>query len=147
MRTVVLIIAAACLIWPASPVGAERRPEGDITLVDETFRMAPGADAGDCIDVPEMAQLTIVVSSAMGRTGESALFHFGDNRQTARPNVLIALAEIPSEDVVSTHLAPAGSYCYYLAVTHNLTSTLPDDAPEKPYKYVRLKIVSSPYLG
>src|SRR5581483_10330068 len=98
-----------------------------------------------CLDVPEMVLLTAFASSPPGRTGESAMLDFSDNRQTVSPNVQLTTGAVPDEEIMSTHLAPAGSYCYYIVITHNLTSPLPDDAPEKPYKQVHLKIVSTPY--
>lgn len=151
-RAMLLVAVIVAALWPPVSLWAgstERMPgqerPGDTTLVDETFRIAPGADLGRCFAVSEMTQLTVIVSSPEGRTGETATFNFRDNRQTASPNVLLGIVQVPAEDVISTHLAPAGSYCYYLIVTHNLTSALPDDASEKPYKQVHLKIISTPY--
>lgn len=139
------LVVGFTLTRPQPARASEGRP-GDTTLVDEIFRMAPGADLRQCIDVPEMALLTVVVSASISRTGESAALNFSDNRQTVSPNVQVLMMAIPDDQVVSTHLAPAGSYCYYIQVTHNLTSILPADAMEMPYKQVALKIISTPYL-
>jgi hypothetical protein len=148
-RALLLVVVVVAALWPATRTAFTMQSTlqpGEAILVDETFRIAPGDGLRQCIDVPEMAQLTVAVSSPPGRTGETALFTFGDNRQTVRPNVHLSTLDVPWEDIRSVHLAPAGSYCYYIAVTHNLTSILPADALEMPDKQVHLTIISSPYV-
>jgi hypothetical protein len=145
-RLTMATVLGAVVALLGSPVMADDRP-GDTTLVDQVFTMAPGANLRECIDVPEMVLLTVFVSASISRTGEAASMNFSDNRQTVSPTVQILLSDIPDEQIISTHLAPAGSYCYYLAVTQNLTSPLPPDALERPYKQVLLKIISTPYSG
>lgn len=140
-----LMVAVSAGLTPVPAAHATDRP-GDTTLLDEVFRMEPGASLNECISVAQMTHLTVFVSSPLGRTGETAALNFSDNRQTVSPNVQLFVNEIPTEQIMSTHLAPAGSYCYFISVTHTLTSILPADAPERPYKNVHLKIVSTPYL-
>lgn len=148
-HALLLIVVAVAALWPTARTAFTMQSTlqpGETILVDETFRLAPGGGIRQCITVPEMAQLAVAVSSPPGRTGETALFTFGDNRQTVRPNVHLSTLNVPWEDIRSIHLAPAGSYCYDIEVTHNLTSILPADAPEMPDKQVHLTIISSPYI-
>ena len=144
MRHIMLIIAITVLaLIPASAAQAEGGA-GGMVLVDEVFRIAPGSGLRECITVSQMAHLTVLASSPEGRTGETASLNFADDRQTASPTVYLA-TRVPTEQVISTHLAPAGSYCYAILISHELTSTLPADAPEAPYKQIHLRIISTPY--
>jgi hypothetical protein len=140
--TLILALSGGVAIYQSA--SAQGRP-GDTILVDEIFRLAPGADLRQCLVLPEMVRVTILVVSPIGRTGETASFLFRDDRETVDPNVQLSTVEIPTEDIVSAHLAPAGSYCYYITVTHRLTSILPAGALEMPDKQVHLKIISTPY--
>lgn len=146
-RATVLLVMVLTLAVPMTARAVDQQRPGDTTLVDETFNLAPGAALRECIDVPATAQLTVFVSSPPGRTGETVALNFSDDRQTVSPNVQLFTMDVPAEEIRSTHVAPAGSYCYYLAVTHALVSALPADAPEQPYKVVSLKIISTPPPG
>lgn len=133
----------ACLLLIAVPAHAQDQST-EYPLVDQRFRIAPGVQGGDCFDIPTARVLTINASSPEGRTGETARLMFYEEN-TDPPSVYLEAVLAP-EIVISRHAARAGKrYCYSLQVSHALTSILPADAPERPYKVVDLKIISTPY--
>lgn len=117
----------------------------ETVLIDEPHLfLYPGANWEQCVAV-ERGTLTVIASAAIGRTGETTHLLFHPNRQTARPDAYLA-ATLSDDQTMMVHTVEAGSYCYDVMVSHNLTNPLDATDPnrlERPFKWVSLKVIST----
>jgi hypothetical protein len=137
-------ILAVCLLLVLPSYAYAQESTTEDVVLDKHIRIAPGVQGGDCFDVAGPRVLTINASAAEGRTGETArLVFYQDNTD---PPAAYLESVLSPDTLTSRHAARAGRYCYEIHVSHRFASSLPTDAPERPYTVVDLKIVSTPYI-